>query len=258
MKLTEARRVIITATPIEVMEGAGVKVRRVLPSPDVPYPSVDPFLLLDDASIKADDPGFPRHPHRGFEIITYLLTGSFGHNDNLGNSHVVRAGGLQRITAGAGMWHSEMPGGEARAPSRGLQLWINLAKAEKGADPAYEGVQPEEVPTFHHEGAEVRLLAGESGAVQLLTPSLYFDARVEAGRRFEWETPHEFSAFAYILEGDGAFGTEDAPGNAGSLLVFGEGDGISAQAGESGDLRFVVCAGKPHREPVQWRGPFVD
>lgn len=231
-------------------------VKRVLPSQSAPYTLVDPFLLLDDASIDPSDPGFPRHPHRGFEIITYLLAGAFGHADSAGNESIVRAGGLQKITAGKGMWHSEMPAGDG-GPGRGLQLWINLARAEKQIEPDYQIVEPEDVPVVERDQASVRVLAGEGSTVKLRTPSLYLDVAIADGGGFHWDLPPEFAGFVYVIDGQGVFGSEQTSGEAGKLLVLGEGDLLEAGA-RSGPVRFILCAGRPHREPVLWRGPFVD
>ena len=243
-----------------VMEGAGVPVRRVLPSREFAYQLVDPFLLLDH--FRMDQPmsgeSFPPHPHRGFEIITYMLQGSAHHSDSEGNEGEVRAGGLQRITAGRGIWHGEGGGGSGEAgPVNGLQLWINLSKAQKQIAPGYQGVQPEEIPVRTIGDATVRMLVGDGSPTQLHTPAHYFDVQLSANGQVELPLPDAFQGFAYVLEGSGAFGSNEAPARETQIVVLGPGGTFRARAGEQG-ARFVLAAGQPHREPVRFNGPYVD
>lgn len=261
MQEGKSRPVRHVATPREVMEGAGVIVRRALPSSQFPYDHVDPFLLLDhfDTSDPSFSSGtaFPRHPHRGFEIITYILEGAGMHADDFGNSSVVRGGGLQKITAGRGMYHEEGPTPEHEGPMVGLQLWINLARRDKGVDPDYQALQPEEVPESKEDGVLVRVLVGEESPVRLHTPAMYLDVSIPPGELYRREVPVEFQGFAYILQGGGVYGSEGAQAKDGRLLVLGPGSSFQATASDHG-TRFILVAGTPHREPVRWNGPFVD
>lgn len=240
-----------------VMEGAGVPVRRALPSNRVTYDLVDPFLLLDDFRAEQMDPeGFPSHPHRGFEIITYFLKGSGSHSDTMGTEAVVHAGGLQRITAGRGMWHGEGSGGET-GPVWGLQLWINLAQAQKQVEPSYQGVEATEIPTRQIGDATVRFLVGEGSPTRLLTPAIYQDVTLPAGGQAELSVPAGFQGFVYLLEGDASFGPQHQQVNTDQIAALGPGGALSVQSGPGG-AHFVLAAGQPHRERVRWYGPYVD
>ncbi len=253
----EVRRVVKAR---DVLEGAGVVVTRAIPSPEVSHQETDPFLLLDDfdsTRIDIEGQAFPRHPHRGFEIITYLLSGLAGHADDLGNESVVRGGGLQRITAGSGIWHEEGPTPEAEEPTRGLQLWINLARRDKGTDPAYQAVQPEEIPVLEEGDATVRVLVGEGSPTRLITPALYLDVTLPARGTYDGKAPPDHRGFTYVLEGGGTFGSNRVPAERGQMLVLGPGEGFHAEAGSEG-VRFVLGLGQPHGEPIRWMGPFVD
>ncbi len=252
----EARSIRQVVQPVEVPEGAGARVRRALPASGVPYVAVDPFLLLDDARI-APQAAFPDHPHRGFEIITYILEGSVQHTDSEGNVEVVQAPGLQKITTGRGITHGEMPGPGGR-PARALQLWINLARAQKQVVPHYQYLHGVDIPTTQEAGATVRHLAGPETALVLHTPVMYHDVTVAPGQRFVMPLPEEYNSFAYVLAGEGIFGRQEQPARAGTLLVLGPGAAFVAQAQGQEPLRVVLGAGRPHREPVYWRGPFVD
>jgi quercetin 2,3-dioxygenase len=252
-------------------EGAGAFVRRAIPLPNLGF--VDPFLLLDEFSV-SPPAGFPLHPHRGFEIITYLLEGGLAHGDSAGNRAVVGAGGLQKITAGRGMEHSETPA--FPGTNRGLQLWINLARAEKQIQPEYQEIQPNDVPVERQDGATVRLLAGEGSPIRLHTPLVYLDVTLDPAATFSRSLPAEWQGAVYVLSGAGSFGSNQAPGRTGQVLVFGPAaddgntaraagtkgaeaeDGLHVTADPGESLRFALVAGRPHREPVRWFGPFVD
>jgi quercetin 2,3-dioxygenase len=241
-----------------VLEGAGVPVRRALPSRTAPYASVDPFLLLDhvQADSRTMGEGFPPHPHRGFEIITYLLAGGAAHSDSEGNQGVVHAGGLQRITAGRGIWHGEGPGGEP-GPMEGLQLWINLPRRDKGIPPAYQGVEGARLPQARIGDATVKTLVGEGSPTTLHTPAVYYDVTVPAGGQTELPLPDGYQGFAYVLEGQGQLGENRQAVGAGQLAVLGQDGALPAGAGAEG-LRFVLAAGTPYHEAPRWNGPYVD
>jgi redox-sensitive bicupin YhaK (pirin superfamily) len=241
------------------MEGAGVPVRRALPSRQASYRLVDPWLLLDEFRMESAPGGesFPPHPHRGFEIVTYMLRGGGHHTDSEGNSGTVRAGGLQRITAGRGIWHGEGGGGGDAGPVHGLQLWINLAQAQKRIAPGYQAVQPEEIPEREIGDARVRVLVGDGSPTQLQTPALYYDVILPAHGETSLDVPEAYQGFAYLMDGEGAFGSDVAPASAGQLAVLGPGGAFPVRAGANG-TRFVLAAGQPHREPVRFNGPYVD
>ncbi len=246
--------------PREVMEGAGVIVRRALPSHEIPYEEIDPFLLLDDFDTSHPSfqgEAFPKHPHRGFEIITYLLSGEAGHADDFGNRSVVRGGGLQKITAGKGMWHEEGPTSGSEEPTRGLQLWINLAQKDKRIPPDYQALDPEDVPAEEDDGTRVRVLVGDESPVHLHTPALYLDVTVPAGGTFSHDTPADHQGFIYVLEGRGTFGSNGVEAREGQLLVLGAGERVTMSSGTE-ETRFMLAVGHAHREPIRWAGPFVD
>lgn len=246
--------------PRKVMEGAGVWVKRALPSPQVAYEEVDPFLLLDvfDAADQdREEATFPKHPHRGFEILTYLLRGAAGHEDDMGHRTVLRAGGLQRITAGRGMVHGEGGEVEGGEPPRGLQLWVNLAQRDKKLEPEYQLLEPEEVPILRRDGGRIRVLVGDPSPTRLHTPVRYVDVSLPAGASYAESLPPSFGGFVYVLEGTGRFGASRTEGRTGQLLVLGTGTRIEARADRE-VLRFVLAGGEPHREPIRWSGPFVD
>ncbi|MGH2351402.1 MAG: pirin family protein [Chloroflexota bacterium] len=254
-----ARAVQRVADTHMTLEGAGVPIRRALPSNVATYDLVDPFLLLDHfrADASTMEGGFPPHPHRGFEIVTYLLAGSGSHSDSEGNSAVVHEGGLQRITAGRGIWHGEGPGGADAGPMEGLQLWINLAQAEKRIPPGYQGVEAEQIPVRTVGDAQVRVLVGEGSPTQLRTPAVYLDVQLPAGGHTDLPAPEGFQGFAYVLSGNGTFGGNLQPTGEGQVAVLGPGNHLPVVAGDSG-VRFVLAVGAPHRERVRWNGPYVD
>lgn len=239
-------------------DGAGVKLNRVFAHGMTS--DLDPFLLLDEFGSKDERDyvaGFPWHPHRGIETVTYLLDGSVAHGDSLGNSGTIGPGDLQWMTAGSGIIHEEMP-----RPSpggvRGFQLWVNLAASEKMKPPAYRGVLAAEVPIVSVAGGELRALAGAYGGalgpVRGVSRSpLYFDVRLEPGARVELPAPAGLTAFAYVYAGSAWAGAE---ARAGDCVLFGPGDGVEVSAGDAG-ASFIFAAATPLREPVAWGGPIV-
>lgn len=242
-------------------DGAGVKLTRVIGTRMLDY--LDPFLLLDE--FRSDDPGdyiagFPEHPHRGFETVTYMLAGRMRHRDNQGNEGLLNAGSIQWMTAGRGIIHSEMPEQEDGL-MWGFQLWVNLPAKEKMKAPGYQDIEPEAVPLVRNDGLEVRVLAGEyqgaTGPVKGVPVSpLYLDVNLtRQGAAAEISLPLGHSAFAYCFEGEIDLGD---PANAlqrGELAVLSDGDVLSVTTSDHG--RFIVVAGKPIGEPVARHGPFV-
>ena len=248
---------------VPTLEGAGVRLRRSFSNPEVPL--FDPFLLLD--RFGSADPadylaGFPWHPHRGIETVTYVLQGRVEHGDTLGNSGVIGSGDVQWMNSGSGIIHQEMPQRTPEALS-GFQLWVNLPAREKMSLPAYRGVRSVDLPAVGtDEGGEVRVVAGAFGSLEgpvrgIPVDPTYLDVRLAPGERFTWAPPPGYTAFAHVVAGQGAFGGEDPrPVDAGETVLFGPGGEVRADAGPDG-WRFLAVAGRPLHEPVAWYGPIV-
>ena len=253
---------IITARP--TTEGAGVKLRRVFGFGNENL--FDPFLLLDDFRSKTPEDylaGFPWHPHRGIETITYVLEGRVEHGDSLGNSGEIGPGDLQWMTAGSGIIHQEMPKGDAAGHMGGFQLWANLPAAQKMMPPRYRDVKSGSVPEVRTaSGARVRVIAGEvegkRGPIgEIVIEPEYLDVTLEAGTGFDHPVPKGRTVFAYVIEGE--CGAGDAKAEivaAGALALFGDGDSVGLRA-EKGRARLLLVSGKPLREPIAWYGPIV-
>lgn len=244
-------------------DGAGVRLTRVIGSPQLP--DLDPFLLLDEfGTERAEDyiAGFPEHPHRGFETVTYMLDGRMRHRDNKGHEGLLVPGGVQWMTAGSGLVHSEMPEQEA-GRMRGFQLWVNLPAKDKMTAPRYQEFGPERIPLVRPaEGVEVRVIAGEVDGVagpiaQPATDPLYLDLALDAGRDWTHLLPEGHNAFVYVYEGALTVGEGDdaRPLSAQELAVLGGGDVLRLRADVA--TRAIIVAGRPLREPVARHGPFV-
>ena len=246
---------------MDTSDGAGVKLKRVIGQPALDL--LDPFLLLDEfRSDQAGDylAGFPEHPHRGFETVTYMLAGHMRHGDNHGNQGDLGPGSVQWMTAGRGILHSEMPQQE-NGLMWGFQLWVNLPAADKMTAPRYQDIAPERIARVEPApGVQARVIAGRLGEavgpVQgIATDPLYLDITLAAGARFELDLPEEHHAFAYVFEGESAeVGGE--PLSRGELAVLSEGDRLTLGAGTSA-ARLLVVAGRPLNETVARYGPFV-
>ena len=244
----------------ETADGAGVRLTRVIGTHQLLQ--LDPFLLLDD--FRSDDPddyigGFPAHPHRGFETVTYLLAGKVEHRDNAGHAGVLQAGGVQWMTAGRGVIHSEMPMQE-QGLLAGFQLWVNLPAAQKMVQPHYQEFDAAAIPLERREdGVELRVVAGKTSrgtrgpVTDLATPARYFDVTLPAGTGFSEPLPAAFNAFVYLVEGQLDIDGERL--EARSLAVLGEGDRVVLEAREPS--RLLLVAGQPLNEPIARRGPFV-
>lgn len=264
------------------MEGAGVHLSRAFGFGDPT--ELDPFLLLDD--FRNDDPdkylrGFPWHPHRGIETITYILEGSVEHGDSLGNVGALGAGDVQWMTAGSGIMHQEMPKGDARGRMHGFQLWANLPAADKMCAPRYQDVQAKDIPeVIEDDGSKARIICGDfwgaTGPVDgVAADPRYIDISIPPGLKKTMKMEVGRHAFAYIFAGSGDFayasnpmgvlvekefaGQEhsirDMSGDR-TLVVFDQGDEITVQAGPEG-VRFLLVSGAPIQEPVAWHGPIV-
>jgi redox-sensitive bicupin YhaK (pirin superfamily) len=258
------RRVVRVVTGQPTTEGAGVRLTRLIGTRELDH--LDPFLLLDE--FKSDRPqdyvaGFPDHPHRGFETVTYMLAGSMRHEDHVGHRGELVAGSVQWMTAGRGIIHSEMPR-QRDGLLWGFQLWVNLPARDKMTAPRYQDIPPEKVPEVGlAEGVRARVIAGEVAGVRgpvegIVTRPLYLDVRMAPRSRVRVPLPSDHTAFAYVYEGQAALGPEGEaqPVAAGRLAVLGEGEGVSAVAGQAG-ARFLLVAARPLREPIARYGPFV-
>ncbi len=263
------------------LEGAGVRLDRAFGFGKTA--DFDPFLLFDD--FRNDNPadylaGFPWHPHRGIETITYVLAGSVEHGDSMGNRGEIAAGDVQWMTAGRGIMHQEMPKGDGQGRMHGFQLWANLPAAHKMTDPRYQEIKSADIPEVtDDDGTVARLVCGSfwgrRGPVEgIAADPVYVDLSIPAGVRKRIAVPLESHAFAYVFDGAGQFRassepqgvvTEQADGSQSlapaladnrSLVLFDSGDEIEVQAGEEG-LRFLLVSGRPLREPVAWYGPIV-
>jgi len=248
--------------PQTVIEGAGVRLRRsIAPQRANEH---DPFLLLDHFSFQ--DPlegpisGFPMHPHRGIETVTYMLQGSTHHRDSLGNTGLIGPGDVQWMTSGRGIMHEEMPRRGPDGAVSGFQLWVNLPAALKMSEPRYQEAPAETIPLVEQDGVTIRVIAGEaqeiSGPVtEIAANPIYMDIRLEAGASFRHPVAEGHTALAYVFEGSLQFGAEAEKVEATHLAVFGDGDEIQATSETGG--RFLLIAGAPFGEPIVPYGPFV-
>ena len=262
------RQVVQVIEPQLVIEGAGVLLRRSFgPNRANPF---DPFLLFDHFAF--NDPvegpilGFPTHPHRGIETVTYMLEGNVRHRDSLGNSGVIGPGDVQWMTSGRGILHEEMP---RRGPSgmvNGFQLWVNLPAAEKMGAPRYQEISAASIPAIDRQGGQVRVVAGtyegvEGPVTEIAARPIYIDVMLEAGATFQLPMPEGHMAVAYVFEGEGSFGISSAgegtPVPAARMVVFGPGEALAVQAASPTGTRFMLMAGAPFGEPIVPYGPFV-
>jgi redox-sensitive bicupin YhaK (pirin superfamily) len=257
------RAVVQTLRGQPASDGAGVKLTRVIGQPRLP--DLDPFLLLDEfGTDKAEDyiAGFPDHPHRGFETVTYMLDGRMRHKDNHGHEGVLEPGAVQWMTAGRGIVHSEMPE-QREGRMRGFQLWMNLPAKDKMAPPNYQEFDGATLPVVQRPGVQVKVIAGTldgaTGPVkQPATDPTYMDIRLDAGVDFALPVPPGHSAFVYVYEGGLTVGVsrEAATIHAQELAVLGDGIEVRLQ-GRAPQTRAILVAGRPLREPVARYGPFV-
>jgi redox-sensitive bicupin YhaK (pirin superfamily) len=247
--------IIQVASCRETRDGDGATVFRVIGTSGLRH--YDPFLMLDEFHVRPPA-GFPDHPHRGFETVTYMLGGAFKHKDFVGHQGIIETGDLQWMTAGRGIVHSEMPA--ADTDNYGLQLWVNLAARDKMIPPNYQELKAKDIPVAKKEGVEVKVIAGKSLGVEskvyTRTPTMYLDVVMEKNSKFEQEIPEEFRGFVYVLEGSGMFGETRKVGNAHQMLLFDEGNELCIETAEQ-SCRFVIIAGKPIGEPIVQYGPFV-
>ncbi|NHF67719.1 pirin family protein [Xanthomonas hortorum] len=261
---TAAVQVLRTIRGMPTSDGAGVKLTRVIGTQQLP--DLDPFLMLDEfGTDKAEDylAGFPSHPHRGFETVTYMLDGRMRHKDNHGNKGLLTPGSVQWMTAGRGLIHSEMPEQES-GRMRGFQLWVNLPARDKMTEPKYQEYAPESIPVAHPAlGVTVKVIAGTVGEVrgpivQPATDPLYLDIALAPNVSWDYVLPSGHNAFAYAFEGALTVGGGDAARAlpAQELAVLGGGERLTLHAGAEG-AQLILVAGRPLNEPVMRHGPFV-
>ena len=262
--MTETRTVrhVFAARP--TIEGAGVHLRRAFGFGRENL--FDPFLMLDD--FRGDDPsqyeaGFPWHPHRGIETITYVLNGEVEHGDSLGNAGCIGPGDVQWMTAGSGVIHQEMPEGDASGRMGGFQLWANLPATHKMIDPRYCPVPAGTIPTVETDDAVVHVICGEVAGVagpvgDIIIEPEYLDVQVRPGRTWAHPTAAGHTVFAYLFEGAACFGpdSDTVCAEHGTVVLLGDGDEVAVRAGESG-ARFLLVSGRPLGEPIAWGGPIV-
>ncbi|GLT61641.1 hypothetical protein SLA2020_343330 [Shorea laevis] len=238
-------------------EGAGAVVRRSIGRFELRY--FDPFLVLDEFSVTAPA-GFPDHPHRGFETVTYMLQGAVTHEDFEGHKGTIGPGDLQWMTAGRGIVHSEMPA--AQGTQKGLQLWINLSSKHKMIEPRYQEILSKDIAEATEGGIKVRVIAGEAlgikSPIYTRTPTMYLDFTLKSGAHLQQPIPVSWNAFVYVLEGEGVFGSSKSqPVTAHHILLLGSGNGLEAWNKSSKLLRFILVGGEPLGEPLVQFGPFV-
>jgi hypothetical protein len=224
-----------------------MRANRVFPTPHRQH--LDPFVVFERFFIEATQ-GFPTHPHRGFEIVSYMLEGEMAHDDSMGNASTARASDAMRITTGNGMRHSEMPADSGACS--GLQLWVNLPRAKKDVEPSYQAASGDALPTTREPGATVTTVVGPGSPLLLHTPVTYRDVRVTDS--WEWVVDDGWNGFLYVVSGDGRVDSEPLH-EAQFLLVDGGG---SLTLSTDAELRVAVVGGRPHDEPIRQRGPFVD
>lgn len=252
--------------PETVLEGAGVKLKRSIAGRSLDY--VDPFLLFDHFG--SDNPadylaGFPMHPHRGIETVTYMLAGVVDHRDSIGNAGSIGAGDVQWMTAGRGILHEEMPRSRD-GRMEGFQLWVNLPAREKMTPPRYQEIASGQIPEIERDdGVKIRVIAGTIDGIrgpvtEIVADPTYLDICIPGGVSFAHPIEQGHSAFAYVFEGEGIFGLpgegEDVPVGHPRLVVFGDGDYAEVRA-VGQPVRFLLASGKPSHEPIVRYGPFV-
>ncbi|MBU0994367.1 MAG: pirin family protein [Proteobacteria bacterium] len=247
-----------------VLEGAGVRLRRIFGSNDIPV--FDPFLLLDDfRSTRPSDfiKGFPWHPHRGIETITYVLKGDVEHGDSLGNTGTISSGDVQWMTAGSGIIHQEMPKGDENGQMEGFQLWANLPAANKMMAPRYRDIKAGDIPEIQTEsGTSIKVICGKTGdiegpATEIVIDPIYLDITVPENTIYEYQTQPGYTFFAYIIHGKGFFDLEKKfLADNGTLILFEDGDHITVNT-HTLPVRFLLIGGKPLKEKVEWHGPIV-
>ena len=259
--MQQPRNVNLVLNRQPVTEGAGVRLHRVFGYNEAP--TFDPFLMLDD--FRSDEPdaylkGFPWHPHRGIETITYVLKGDVEHGDSLGNTGTISSGDVQWMTAGSGIVHQEMPKGDADGAMQGFQLWANLPASQKMIAPKYRDITAGQVPEVTvQNGVTIKIISGSIGNAKgpmddIVIDPEFLDCTVPPGQSFTHEVPRSYTAFIYVIGGKGRTYSIDIEN--GQLVLFEKGDHLRVDAARD-PLRFLLLTGKPLNEPVAWKGPIV-
>jgi redox-sensitive bicupin YhaK (pirin superfamily) len=260
--MSEIRKIQKIFRSRPTIEGAGVHLKRVFGYHEVP--DLDPFLLLDHFG--SDDPndymkGFPWHPHRGIETVTYMIEGDVEHGDSIGNSGVISSGDVQWMTAGGGIIHQEMPK-RHEGLMMGFQLWVNLPAKDKMMGPRYRDIKTDTIPEVDTApGVKIKVICGEvkgiKGPVQdIVVDPEYLEVKIEPNREFSHPVCLGYKVFAYIFEGSGYFGDEEKLIESSNLVLYSDGDMIKVTTGDK-PVRFLLVSGKPINEPVAWYGPIV-
>lgn len=266
--MNKHRQVLQIIEPKLVIEGAGVLLRRsITPSRANPF---DPFLLFDHFAfnnpIEGPILGFPMHPHRGIETVTYMLEGSVRHRDSLGNAGTIGSGDVQWMTSGSGILHEEMPRRSQQGNVYGFQLWVNLPAALKMSQPRYQEISSATIPTVERDGTTIRIVAGAidgvtGPATEIAANPVYLDVSLEPGVEFAQLFPEGHTAVLYVFEGRGHFGLDEQGRgeavDAVNLIVLGDGDYLKVRAALDSPVRFMLMAGAPFHEPIVPYGPFV-
>lgn len=263
-EMTHSRNIKKMLKGQSVMEGAGVRLRRIFGSNEVPM--FDPFLLFDDfRATKPSDfiKGFPWHPHRGIETITYVLKGDVEHGDSMGNTGTISSGDVQWMTAGSGIIHQEMPKGDRNGHMEGFQLWANLPASNKMMPPRYRDIKAADIPEIQTEnGISIKIICGklehiEGPAKDIVIDPLYLDIAVPENTSYTTQTPFGHNFFAYIIDGSGYFDPEkQSIADNGTLVLFGDGAHITVNT-DALPVRFLLIGGRPLKEKVAWHGPIV-
>jgi redox-sensitive bicupin YhaK (pirin superfamily) len=259
--MNKKRKIRMALKSNPVIEGAGVHLKRVFGFSEIP--KFDPFLMLDD--FRSDNPehfrkGFPWHPHRGIETITYVLKGDIEHGDSMGNKGIISSGDVQWMTAGSGIIHQEMPTGDAQGSMHGFQLWANLPASQKMMDPRYRGITASQIPeVVMDNGVRIKIIAGTVGSITgpvrdiVINPE-YFDCTVPEGVEYIHATKPDYTALIYVIDGKGVINDTEVRNQ--TLILFDTGEEFAIKA-TGKHVRFLLLTGEPLNETIAWRGPIV-
>jgi redox-sensitive bicupin YhaK (pirin superfamily) len=259
--MNKKRKIRMALKSKPVIEGAGVHLKRVFGFSEIP--KFDPFLMLDD--FRSDNPehfrkGFPWHPHRGIETITYVLKGDIEHGDSMGNKGIISSGDVQWMTAGSGIIHQEMPTGDAQGSMHGFQLWANLPASQKMMDPRYRGITASQIPeVVMDNGVRIKIIAGTVGSTTgpvrdiVINPE-YFDCTVPEGVEYIHATKPDYTALIYVIDGKGVINDTEVRNQ--TLILFDTGEEFAIKA-TGKHVRFLLLTGEPLNETITWRGPIV-
>jgi len=259
--MNKKRKIRMALKSKPVIEGAGVNLKRVFGFSEIP--KFDPFLMLDD--FRSDNPehfrkGFPWHPHRGIETITYVLKGDVEHGDSMGNKGIISSGDVQWMTAGSGIIHQEMPTGDAQGSMHGFQLWANLPASQKMMDPRYRGITASQIPeVVMDNGVRIKIIAGTVGSTTgpvrdiVINPE-YFDCTVPEGVEYIHATKPDYTALIYVIDGKGVINDTEVRNQ--TLILFDTGEEFAIKA-TGKYVRFLLLTGEPLNETIAWRGPIV-